>query len=572
MNKHAFRLVVAFAVIALASIAYFAFVQKTPVTTSETGSESLPPTETSSGNGDATESATLTLKVNWSAPVTVAPVDIFAPAYKGEGEIPDAWLRKNFANPENYRRVGTVVGGSYDGVAIVVVGVLERCSMGDYSTNYEFLVPKDGKPVLLAKHSPQHNKESLTPVDDPCATFDAEKYIVDRDAYIPDLVLPKTLTQGRATLSLTLSGLWNAVAPQIGTPTFDPKGKTLAFTDPVVGEVYTDAPDAVSPMHGFYVSAPDGTTRTYVLDIPFYDAAAHIPRLTWVDGRKNTDEYWSTEIGGCGSRNLVAVVKGVTKSDLKVAGKTEQGEDVYVFADANHQVLKSIYDGSYSLGRTESDRLSYEEFVAAKPVFLWYDALGRLIRFQHASFLPAAECGKPVIYLYPEQTTDVSVKLEPQGGFTVTEPAYDGGWNVRATPKGELTNLKDGKTYPYLFWEGRGGLYETPKRGFVVAEKNVHGFLLEKLAALGLNAQESADFIEFWEPRMTGSPYYFVTFLGNSAMDALAPLDVTPKPDTVIRVLMDFSPLEKPISVEGFSIHTPKREGFTLVEWGGVLR
>lgn len=280
-----------------------------------------------------------------------------------------------------------------------------------------------------------------------------------------------------------------------------------------------------------------------------------------------------TSMTGCGSRNYADVVTDVAKEDLKVVGKTTHGDAVYVPQDANHRILKAVYDAyAPSWIGENTQHLSYEEFVASRPVFFWYDVFGRLIEFQSAKFLPAAECGKPVIYLYPEQTTDVSVKLEPQGGFTVTEPTYDGGWNVRATPKGELTNLKDGKTYPYLFWEGRGGLYETPKRGFVVAEKNVHGFLLEKLAALGLNAQESADFIEFWEPRMTGSPYYFVTFLGNNAMDALAPLDVTPKPDTVIRVLMDFSPLEKPISVEGFSIRTPKREGFTLVEWGGVLR
>ena len=572
MNKHTFRFVVAFAVIALASIAYFAFVQKAPVTTSETGSESLPPAETSNNNGDATESATMTLKVNWSTPITMAPVDVFAPAYKGEGENPDTWLKKNFANPENYRRAGTVVGGVYDGAVVAVVGIAELCTMGGAPVHYEFLVPKDGKPVLLAKHSPQHNKESLLPVDDPCATFDAGKYIVDRDAYIPDLTLPKTLAHGKSTYSITYSSFWNAIDPQIATPVFDLKEKMLAFTDSVVGKVYMDAPNASVPMHGFYVSAPDGTMRTYMLDIPFYDATTRIPQLVWADGRKNTDEYWSSEIGGCGSRNLVAVTTGVAKSDLVAVGKTVQGENVYAFADADHPILKGIYNGSYSSGRTDDGKMSYEAFIDARPVFLWYDALGRLIRFQHASFLPAAECGKPVIYLYPEQTTDVSVKLEPQGGFTVTEPAYDGGWNVRATPKGELTNLKDGKTYSYLFWEGRGGLYETPKRGFVVAEKNVHGFLLEKLAALGLNAQESADFIEFWEPRMTGSPYYFVTFLGNSAMDALAPLDVTPKPDTVIRVLMDFSPLEKPISVEGFSIRTPKREGFTLVEWGGVLR
>ena len=55
-------------------------------------------------------------------------------------------------------------------------------------------------------------------------------------------------------------------------------------------------------------------------------------------------------------------------------------------------------------------------------------------------------------------------------------------------------------------------------------------------------------------------------------VDDLAPLSISPKPDTVIRILMDFMPLQRPILVEGFNIRTPVRKGFTVVEWGGVLR
>jgi hypothetical protein len=183
-----------------------------------------------------------------------------------------------------------------------------------------------------------------------------------------------------------------------------------------------------------------------------------------------------------------------------------------------------------------------------------------------------AECGKPVIYLYPTKTTNVSVKVEPKGGLSKSEPSYNNGWNVIATPDGQLTEIKTGNKYPYLFWEGRGGIYETPKKGFVVKSQNLHNFLIEKLAKLGLNEIETRDFIDFWEPRMVGAPYFFVTFLSNKEMDNLAPLTISPKPDSVIRILMDFSPLQKPISVEGYEIKTPARNGFTVVEWGGVLK
>jgi hypothetical protein len=215
--------------------------------------------------------------------------------------------------------------------------------------------------------------------------------------------------------------------------------------------------------------------------------------------------------------------------------------------------------------------MAYDQFVQSVPVFFWKDPLGHLVRFRNKTFLPLAECGKPVIYLYPTTASRVSVKVSPVGGMTFSEPAYNAGWTVTAQPDGRLTDAS-GTTWPYLFWEGRGGLYEQPKKGWVVARADVEKLLDEKLAALGLVHHEIADFKEFWLPRMQDAPYYFVTFLGNQTMDALAPLSVQPAPDTIIRVLMDFSPLSAQTTVEPFTIRTPVRNGFTVVEWGGVLR
>ena len=61
---------------------------------------------------------------------------------------------------------------------------------------------------------------------------------------------------------------------------------------------------------------------------------------------------------------------------------------------------------------------------------------------------------KPVIYLYPEQAQEVSVRLDYDGRLTDTIPAYGDGWKVTAWPDGRLVNHSDGKEYPYLFWEG----------------------------------------------------------------------------------------------------------------------
>ena len=63
------------------------------------------------------------------------------------------------------------------------------------------------------------------------------------------------------------------------------------------------------------------------------------------------------------------------------------------------------------------------------------------------------EC-KPVIYLYPEAETEVTVRLEYKGRLTCTYPAPDpdGTWHVTARPNGTLTD-RQGREYNYLFWE-----------------------------------------------------------------------------------------------------------------------
>ena len=49
------------------------------------------------------------------------------------------------------------------------------------------------------------------------------------------------------------------------------------------------------------------------------------------------------------------------------------------------------------------------------------------------------------------------------------------------------------------------------------------------------------------------------------------PLEVTPKPDTVIRILMKYKPLNKKITIKEQQLETPTRAGFTIVEWGGTI-
>ncbi|MBM4781154.1 MAG: hypothetical protein GQE15_25970 [Archangiaceae bacterium] len=181
------------------------------------------------------------------------------------------------------------------------------------------------------------------------------------------------------------------------------------------------------------------------------------------------------------------------------------------------------------------------------------------------------EMAKPVIYLYPTSPQQVRVTVAPRGGVTVSEPPYRDGWTVKATPEGTMLTA-DGRTHPYLFWES--GLTERPaplREGEVVPRSEVGAFLTERLRALGLSTAETEDFTAYWLPLMTTSPFVAVRFATRAEIDQAAPLDITPRPDTVIRVLMDFRALDAPVKLPPQKLEAaPARKGFVAVEWGGL--
>ena len=175
---------------------------------------------------------------------------------------------------------------------------------------------------------------------------------------------------------------------------------------------------------------------------------------------------------------------------------------------------------------------------------------------------------KPVIYLYPTETTSVCVKVDYDGEMTCTYPEYRDGWTVTASPDGTLTDAS-GREYYALFWEGISDTAYDMTSGFCVAGENTAAFLEETLSALGLSDRETNEFIMYWLPKMQDNAYNLITFQAESYTDT-ARLNVTPAPDTVIRVFMVWQGLDAAVSVtEPVLPETPVRNGFTVVEWGG---
>ena len=76
---------------------------------------------------------------------------------------------------------------------------------------------------------------------------------------------------------------------------------------------------------------------------------------------------------------------------------------------------------------------------------------------------------KPVLYLYPEEETEVTVTLDFDGTLTSTYPDYGDGWTVTARPGGTLTDPATGREYYCLFWEGITDAEYDFSTGFCVA-------------------------------------------------------------------------------------------------------
>ena len=296
--------------------------------------------------------------------------------------------------------------------------------------------------------------------------------------------------------------------------------------------------------------------------------------LSWSDGNNPTSQFMSKIRSGCGTGFFGpdTIKDGSPLLDSKVQVATYNQSPIFQIKDSNSPILKQLYEGYTSNYREPTDKaiLSYNDFINVKNHFIYQDFLGDWLIYINQDYALQAECGKPVIYLYP--TTDTQVTVKVAANITQSEPAYPAsGWTVLAKPSGQL--IYQTKSYPNLFWEGKGhGLYpDKSNSGFLVTQDNLIYTLKSQLKAQGLNSQESADFMDFWTDLLPKDPYVRLTWLNTSEMNILAPLSVSPKPDTTIRLFLEFEGYSAPVNLIPQTLKSIPRRGFTLVEWGGLL-
>ena len=269
-------------------------------------------------------------------------------------------------------------------------------------------------------------------------------------------------------------------------------------------------------------------------------------------------EKWWSEYGEDAMQILATlkVADGyVTSSDaIKIARDKLQTE--YDEVTTTYNAKDGIW--TVSMSRRENENL-YHMTVTV-------DVYGNIQEMYNPDEIVCAE--KPVIYLYPTEETEVSVKLDLDGKLTCTYPAYNAGWNVTAAPDGTLTDAK-GQTYNYLYWEGETNAQWDMTEGFCIKGEDTAAFLEDALEKLGLNRKEANEFIVYWLPLMEQNPYNIISFQTDIYTDA-AELQIDPAPDTLIRVFMAWKVADDFVELPTQELTAPERSGFTVIEWGGT--
>lgn len=177
---------------------------------------------------------------------------------------------------------------------------------------------------------------------------------------------------------------------------------------------------------------------------------------------------------------------------------------------------------------------------------------------------------KPVLYLYPEKDVNVKVNFEHEEELTTTYPKFKDEWKVLAKPNGDLYD-EDGKYYYGLYWEEKGNHKVNFDTGFYVNKDNAIEFLEDKLSLIGLSDRERNEFIMYWLPILEQNGQSAVYFELTEERDSYNKLEISPAPDSILRVAMHVKKVDKLIKIKEQELTKFERKGFVAVEWGGVL-
>ena len=249
----------------------------------------------------------------------------------------------------------------------------------------------------------------------------------------------------------------------------------------------------------------------------------------------------------------------IAKKDNRIKILDISGNMVYDVADSNDY-------GGYFYGGKFQDGILFQfrgkdnkcvEFIYSKQKGL------------ETKDTECAAVAKPILYLYPKKTTNVTVSFEHPEILKTTYPKIKDEWNVKAKSNGSLYD-KDGRYYYGLYWDEERVHTVDFSEGFYVEEKDAINFLEEKLDYIGLSEREANEFITYWLPILENNKKSLVYFELTDERESYNKINISPKPDSLLRLVIHIKKVDKKTKIKEEKLTQFKRNGFTAVEWGGT--
>ena len=331
------------------------------------------------------------------------------------------------------------------------------------------------------------------------------------------------------------------------------------------------------------VSNYDQYTHKSTYGILNYHSGKFVLPLEYTGMRRIGDYIWATDVYGIGHiydhygkeylvNNYDEVLGAVDEKFILVKdGKNVklvniQGKEIYNF--------ESLDLGKFNYALTYKDGAAFmfnnpkgeQEALNEACIEVIYDPETK------SGSTKKTYCGgiaKPILYLYPEKTTKVTVEFEHPELLETTYPKFVNKWEVVAQRNGDLRD-KDDKYYYALYWD------ETPvhkvdfSEGYYVTKEKAIDFLEEKLSYIGLNGKERNEFITYWLPILEKNEQSLVYFELTEERESYNKLLISPKPDSLLRVVIHIKKVDKKVEIKKESLTRFRRRGFAAVEWGGM--
>ena len=289
-------------------------------------------------------------------------------------------------------------------------------------------------------------------------------------------------------------------------------------------------------------------------------------------------EGYFTELYQCNRGGTITVqLKAVDESEYSgTLIKTSDGIPVSLYSDRtvfvlqNEDTLTSFYvdsDGHFSTEKITTGIYRLSLFAPPMqitvPVAIDSD-------YQDIYVEDHAVVKKPNIYLYPEEDSHIALSLEFPNGGSVTEsiPQYSGGWDVDVTTEGKI-----GGQYDYLFYECDVPDYCQYAYGWVVPKDGLKDFFESNMQSYGFNEKEIGDFTEYWIPRLTTYENYIIYPQLKEEISNMVIIQSSKAIDREGRLFYSI----KGTNYNGIQLTAPdivpfNRDGFTLMEWGVILK